>query len=90
MQAGVPVVATRVGGVPDVVDDGATGLLVEPQDPGALAAALVELIEDPKRAAAMGSAGRERQQREFSLEAMAGRVGELYEELCAAKRSGSG
>jgi glycosyltransferase involved in cell wall biosynthesis len=86
MQAARPVVATRVGGVPDMLEEGATGLLVEPRDPEALAAALVELIEDPQRAAKMGEAGRERQLREFSLEAMAQRVGALYEELHSAKR----
>ena len=88
MQAAKPVVAPRVGGVPDVLEEGVTGLLVAPRDPEALAAAIVELIEDPQRAARMGEAGRERQAREFSLEAMAARVGELYEELHAAKRSG--
>jgi glycosyltransferase involved in cell wall biosynthesis len=88
MQAARPVVATRVGGVPDVLEHGVTGLLVEPRDPDALASALLELLEDRGRAARMAEAGRERQQREFSLEAMARRVGELYEELFAAKRSG--
>jgi glycosyltransferase involved in cell wall biosynthesis len=90
MQAGKPVVSTRVGGVPDVVEDGVTGLLVEPRDPKALAAALAELIGEPDRAAKMGAAGRERQQSEFTLDAMARRIGDLYEEIYAAKRSGSG
>jgi glycosyltransferase involved in cell wall biosynthesis len=89
MQAAKPVVATRVGGVPDIVEDGVTGLLVEPRDPAALAAAISGLLGDPARAAQIGEAGRERQLRDFTLAAMAARVGDLYEELFAARR-GSG
>jgi glycosyltransferase involved in cell wall biosynthesis len=85
MQAGKPVVATRVGGVPDIVEDGVTGLLVEPRDPAALAAAIGGLLGDPRRAAEIGEAGRSRQLRDFTLEAMAARVGDLYEELVTAK-----
>jgi glycosyltransferase involved in cell wall biosynthesis len=73
-----------------MVEDGVTGLLVEPRDSSALAAALSELIQGPERATKMGEAGRERQQREFSLEAMARRVGDLYEELYASKRGSGG
>jgi glycosyltransferase involved in cell wall biosynthesis len=57
MAAGRPVVATRVGGVPDAVADGVTGLLVPPATPASLAAALAELLADPARRAAMGAAG---------------------------------
>lgn len=85
MQASKPVVSTRVGGIPDMVEEGVTGLLVEPRDPAALAQALADLLHDRRRAGEMGAAGRERQQQEFSLEAMARRVGELYEELHARK-----
>jgi glycosyltransferase involved in cell wall biosynthesis len=85
MEAGKPVVATRVGGLPDLVEDGVNGLLVEPQDPAALAAALVEVLRDPERAVRMGEAGRRRRREEFSIEATARKVGELYEELYAAK-----
>jgi glycosyltransferase involved in cell wall biosynthesis len=53
---GVPVVASAVGGVPELVDDGGTGLLVPPGDPVALAAALTRLVRDPAAAAGMGSA----------------------------------
>jgi glycosyltransferase involved in cell wall biosynthesis len=53
---GVPVVASAVGGVPELVDDGGTGLLVPPGDPAALAAALTRLVRDPAAAAGMGSA----------------------------------
>jgi glycosyltransferase involved in cell wall biosynthesis len=85
MEAGKPVVATRVGGLPDLVEDGVNGLLVDPQDPAALAAALVEVLRDPERAARMGEAGRRRRREEFSIEATARAVGDLYEELHTAK-----
>jgi glycosyltransferase involved in cell wall biosynthesis len=85
MEAGKAVVATRVGGVGDLVVDGETGLLVPPQDPPALAAALAELLLDPERRARMGAAGRERRRRLFSIEATARQVGYLYEELLEAR-----
>jgi glycosyltransferase involved in cell wall biosynthesis len=55
MEAGKPVAATRVGGVPDLVEHGVNGLLVEPRDPRALAAAIAELLRDPDRGAEMGA-----------------------------------
>ena len=68
-------VATRVAGTEDVVDDGTTGLLLDHEeldhDPRALATAIVDLLLDPRRAEAMGAAGRDRVQRLFSLEACA-------------------
>lgn len=84
MRAGKPVVATRVGGLPDLVRDGTTGLLVNRRDPEALAAAIAALLDDPQRAAAMGEAGRSRGV-EFSIEATTRRVEALYEELLEAK-----
>jgi glycosyltransferase involved in cell wall biosynthesis len=81
MAAGKPVVATRVGGVPDLIDDGVTGLMVERRDPAALAAALGRLLDDRELRAAMGARGAERQRQEFSAEAMVGRTEDLYEEL---------
>jgi glycosyltransferase involved in cell wall biosynthesis len=88
MEAGKPVVATRVGGVPDLVVDGLNGLLVEPQNPDALAAAIGDLLRDPGRAERMGEAGRERRRREFSLDVMVQRIERLYEELYAAATGG--
>ena len=67
-RAGTPVVATRVGGHAEVVEDGENGLLVPPDDPQALAAACLELLRDPARAQRMGDAGRERVRRDFDLE----------------------
>ena len=85
MEAGKPVVATQVGGVPDIIEDGVSGTLVEPRDPDTLAGAIATLLRHPERAAAMGRAGRERRRREFSIEATARRVEELYAELLAQK-----
>ena len=76
-----PVVASRVGGIPEVVAEGETGLLVPPGDPPALAAALATILRDPPRAQAMGEAGRRRAERLFSLEIMLGRCRNLYDEL---------
>jgi len=83
---GVPVVATAVGGVPEVVEDGVTGLLVPPCDPAALARAVTQLLRDPERARAMGEAARERVEREFTLECtVAGHLA-VYESLLGARR----
>ena len=82
MAAGLPVVASAVGGVPELVLDGETGLLVPPGDPAALAAGLRRLLEDPARRR-RGVAGRERAQREFGLERFRREHVELYERLLA-------
>lgn len=79
--AGVPVVAARVGGVPDVVADGVTGLLTPPRDAAALARAIVELARDPKRRAAMGAAGRDFVVPAYSIETMVKEIEALYERL---------
>jgi len=78
MAQGKPVVATAVGGTPELVVHGETGLLVQPGDVEALAAALAQLLADPEQARHMGEAGRERVQREFGAAAMAQRILELY------------
>jgi glycosyltransferase involved in cell wall biosynthesis len=71
-----PVVASAVGDIPDVVDDGATGLLVPPDDPAALADALVRLLTDAEEADRMGAAGARWLAREASWERVAERVEE--------------
>ena len=81
MACSTAVVASRVGGIPEVVDDGVTGLLVPPDDPAALADALNLLLRDPGRAEAMGRAGRERAVTEFSWETVAAQTVALYESL---------
>jgi glycosyltransferase involved in cell wall biosynthesis len=76
-----PVVATPVGGTPEVVVDGETGLLVPPRDPDALAAALRRLLADADLRRRMGDAGYERVRERFSADAMTGRVLEIYDEV---------
>jgi len=84
MACATAVVGSRVGGIPEVVDGGVTGLLVPPQDPASLADALNLLLRDPGRADAMGLAGRERAVTEFSWDAVAAQTAALYSELTAA------
>ena len=80
------VVASRVGGIPEVVADGQTGLLVPPDDPASLADALNTLVRDPGRARAMGRAGRERALTEFSWDAVAAQTAALYAELAHPRK----
>ncbi|MFO8079829.1 MAG: glycosyltransferase family 4 protein [Armatimonadota bacterium] len=82
--AGTPSVATDFGGIPDAIVDGETGLLVEPDDPEALAAAIAELLEDDERRTAMGRAARERVRDEFTWT----RVAERFLEHLDALESG--
>lgn len=88
MEAALPVVATRVGGVPDLIDDGVHGRLVASRDAHGLGMAIADLLDNPERAARMGQTGRERRRREFDLDVMVGRLQELYAERLAAARRG--
>ena len=78
MREGLPVIATRVGAIPEVVEDGVTGRLVPPDDPGALAAVIVELLQDPAACAAAGEAGFARLTVRFSPDRMARETAEIY------------
>lgn len=88
MAAGLPVVATDVGGISEAVDDGTTGVLVAPGDPAALAAAAVGVLASPQRSLEMGRAGRAKVEGEFSVGRCIRSVISLYEELLAAKAEG--
>ena len=79
MAAGRPVVATDVGGVPEVVQDGVTGILVPPGRPAELAEAILSLLDSPDRAKEMGDAGRRRVESEFTAAHMTAMHRELYE-----------
>lgn len=87
MAAARPVVATRVGGNPELVDAGHTGVLVEPKAPEALADALAAYVENPQAAAAAGRAGRARAVAEFDLAVMADRYRALYGQLLGRSRT---
>ena len=81
--AGLAVVACDAGGVGEVVIDGETGLLVPPEEAGALADAIATLVDDEERRNAFGRAGRERVQKHFAIVTMADRHLGLYESLLA-------
>lgn len=78
MAAGVPVVATNVGGVPELIDDGVNGLLVAPDDPGLLGLAIGRLIADRALARRLGEAAQRRVQTQRSPQAAAAHLGDLY------------
>ncbi|MBI3597186.1 MAG: glycosyltransferase [Nitrospirae bacterium] len=80
-----PVVATRVGGIPEMVEDGVNGLLVSPRDPPALAGALIELINRPDERRRMGQAGRSRMLEKFSAEAMVAATESVYRKILELK-----
>lgn len=86
MASGLPVVGTRVGGIPEVVEEGVTGALVAPSDPQAMAAALEAYAAAPGLAHAHGRAGRERVQRHYNMAAMVAAYQSLYDSLCERKK----
>ena len=85
MAARVPVVATAVGGTPEIVRDGANGLLVPPGAPAALARGLLELLAGGPRRRRMGERGRRLVEREFGIEEMRRSYDALYEDLTGLK-----
>jgi glycosyltransferase involved in cell wall biosynthesis len=89
MAAGKPVVATAVGGIPEVVRDDETGLLVPPGDPGRLAEAVMRLLEAPALAKAMGEAGRRQVESRFTMEQEARQTARVYGQVLTAYSSGS-
>jgi glycosyltransferase involved in cell wall biosynthesis len=84
MMLGRPVIATRGGGVPEIVADGKTGLLVPMDDVHAMAGALKSLLSDPQLRANMGRAGRQRVLEHFRIETVAANISTLYDELLSA------
>jgi glycosyltransferase involved in cell wall biosynthesis len=86
MAAGRAVVATNVGGVPDVVENGRTGLLVPPRDAGAMASALAALLTDPAARRRMGEAAKELAASRFTVDRLVDDVHRLYESALAEKR----
>jgi glycosyltransferase involved in cell wall biosynthesis len=83
MACGLPVVASAIGGVPEVVADGESGILVPPDAPAAIAEAIAELAMDPARRREMGERGQAIVRERFSLERMIAETEALYLELAA-------
>jgi glycosyltransferase involved in cell wall biosynthesis len=84
---GTPVVATRVGGIPEIVDDGVDGVLVAPADSEALADAIVDLLNDPQRRQRMAGSGREKVLARFNFEDMVRKYEAIYEKAISGQPS---
>jgi glycosyltransferase involved in cell wall biosynthesis len=87
MAMGLPVVATNVGMVPEVIDDGVTGLIVSPGDSAGIASALQELLSDSLLRESMGKAARMYARKAFSIERMADGYLRLFAEVCTPQPS---
>ena len=85
MACGRAVVATRVGGTPEIIEDGRTGLIVEPRRPDQLAAAVMQLADDADRRDEMGRRGMDVVRDRFSIQRMVGRYEQVYEQLMAGR-----
>jgi glycosyltransferase involved in cell wall biosynthesis len=85
MAAGVPVVGSRVGGIPEMVVDGSTGLLIPPRDAKALADGLARLVADEGLRREFGRQARHRAESSFGLEAHAGRLQALYDDILSRR-----
>lgn len=86
LAARVPVVATAVGGTPEVVDEGKSGLLTPSGNPTALAGALLKLVDDPETRKRMGTAGRARIDEEFTFQVQCEQYAALFDQLASQKR----
>ncbi len=85
--AGVPSVATSVGGIPEVLDDGQSGYLVPPSDPATLAQRVLSLLDNDARRQSMGQAARDRVRRDFSFAAMSEQYHQLFQKLVGARQA---
>jgi glycosyltransferase involved in cell wall biosynthesis len=86
MAAGKPIVATNGGGVPEIVEDGTTGILVPMGDAPAMAEAICRMLADPGKAREMGRRGRQRVESHFTLERTARRVEDVYREIGGSRQ----
>ncbi|MUM35175.1 glycosyltransferase family 4 protein, partial [Mycolicibacterium sp. CBMA 361] len=84
--SGKAIAASRIGGIPDIIVDGSTGLLFEPKDPAALATTVIRLLDDPQLRTSLGGPAIERAHTEFSATTWAHRLQDLYLELIEKKR----
>ncbi|HEY5649353.1 MAG TPA: glycosyltransferase family 4 protein [Nitrospiria bacterium] len=85
-----PVVGTRVGGIPEMIEEGVNGSLVPPRDPAALSVSILKLLEDPGKLKKMGRAGRENVLKNFSAESMVIKTERIYREILIKKEGPSG
>jgi len=88
MVMGLPVIATNVGGIPEVVDDGKTGILVPPRDPDALSEMILVLLKDEKQRHRMGMLGKEKALSQFTAQHSVAQLQALYESLLQIKGIG--
>lgn len=88
MEAALPIASTAAGGVPEMIENGVHGLIVETGDHAALAAAIARLLREPDLAAELGRNARARRREHYDTRAAAERVGDLYTGLLAAARGG--
>jgi glycosyltransferase involved in cell wall biosynthesis len=86
MAMGKPVIATEVGGIPEIVTSGVTGVLIPPEDPAALAKALVQVLGDPGSARRLGEEGRRLVEKEYTVEKMAEKVYRVYQQVYERKQ----
>jgi glycosyltransferase involved in cell wall biosynthesis len=90
MAAGLPVIATNVGGNPEIVQDGKTGFLVPARDPNALSEAMGRVLGSPELGVQLGKAGYERVARNFSLASTVRQTEDLYNDLLGERNAGHG
>lgn len=88
--SGLPVIATEVGEIPQIISKGETGLLVRPKDVDGLAKAINELLDNPELTAKMGRAGRERIMKNYSWEVICERLEEGYQGILGRFQNGNG
>jgi len=81
------IVATRAGGIPEIVDDGRTGVLVEPRDHAAMARAILRLLKDPDLRRRMGDAGLARVREQFTVDRMVAETAAVYERVAGTRRA---
>ena len=84
------VIGARAGGVPEMIVEGATGTTVPPADPEALAAAMIALLDDPARTAAMGERGHQRVLDDFQLASTVNDIQRVYDDVLAGRPPSSG
>ena len=89
MSYGIPAIASRVGGIPDIIEDGVSGLLVPPADPEALAAAIERVARDPAYAKRLADGGRERLRTHFSWDVITKKWEAVYSAISASRPSPS-